>query len=91
VSTLCNLARNGIGVGIVNPFSAADMSGIAELAVRPFRPAIMFRTFLMRPPHRPLTMLAEAFVATLEEARDEELSRFASWGARAKRGGSVRS
>jgi DNA-binding transcriptional LysR family regulator len=74
-ATICNLARSGIGVGIVNPFSAADMIDIADLAVRPFRPAILFRTFLMRPPHRPPTMLADAFVATLAEVRDEELAR----------------
>ncbi len=72
-ATICNLARSGIGVGIVNPFSAADMRGFADLAVRPFRPAIQFRTFLMRPPHRPMTMIAEAFVESLKEARDEEL------------------
>lgn len=67
--TVCNFARAGAGLGIVNPFVLDDVAS-AGLAVRPFAPAIEFKALLLTPPARPPSRLAETFIALLKNARD---------------------
>lgn len=59
--TICNLVRNGVGVGLVNPVSleGLEMSG---LTVRPFRPEVQFRSLLVRPPDATPSRLTDAFL-----------------------------
>jgi len=58
----CTFAASGIGVGIVNPFTAHEYEAAGEVAVRPFCPAVPFYIYLVRPGNRPRSLLCEAFL-----------------------------
>jgi len=59
--TICNLVRNGVGVGLVNPLTleGLDCNGITVI---PFRPRILFRTLQITPPDGRLSQAANMFV-----------------------------
>lgn len=57
----CTFAAEGVGVAIVEPFSASEFPP-EQLAVRPFQPHIPFDLWLMTPSHRPRSLLLEEFV-----------------------------
>lgn len=63
----CAFAAAGAGVTIVEPFSAAGFSE-SEIAVRPFRPRVRFKMWLLFPRHRPRSRLTEAFVTAFTRA-----------------------
>lgn len=63
----CALAAAGLGVAIVEPFSASGFSA-KELAVRPFKPTVMFTMWFMVPSARPRSRLLEAFMSLLLDA-----------------------
>jgi DNA-binding transcriptional LysR family regulator len=71
-ATVCALALEGIGVGIVNP-AAAD--GFAErgLLFRPFEPEVYFESYLLFRPDAQKTQLVKSFVADLLNARKIKL------------------
>lgn len=75
--TVCNLVRHRVGIGLVNPFSL-DGLDLAGLVTRPFKPAVQFRSLLVRPSDAPASRLIDAFVGFATEARDTfaNLSRF---------------
>jgi len=64
-ATICNLARSGSGLGLVNPFAliGLDRSG---LTVLPFKPSVKFRTLLITPPSGLVSQAAQAFIAMAE-------------------------
>jgi DNA-binding transcriptional LysR family regulator len=66
-AVLCRLVGRGRGVGIVDPFSAADFAETGGI-VRPFRPTILFNTALLYPAHRPRSRLTEEFAALLKDS-----------------------
>lgn len=70
----CTFASEGVGVAIVEPFSASEFSP-EKLAVRPFQPRIPFDLWLMTPSHRPRSLLLEAFIKMFEEAVKAKISR----------------
>jgi DNA-binding transcriptional LysR family regulator len=78
--TICNLVRNGAGIGLVNPFSldGLDLTGMKLL---PFRPSVQFRSLLVFPPNASRSRLRDAF---LEIATSERDSYSKSWIARPK-------
>jgi DNA-binding transcriptional LysR family regulator len=58
-TTICAMVAAGIGVGLVDPLTAGPYEG-RGLSLRPFEPALYFRTLLIRPPNRlPSRILAE--------------------------------
>lgn len=68
-STVCALALEGVGVGIINPTSA---DGFAErgLVFRPFEPAVYFKSILLFRPDTQQARLVKEFIAALYNARD---------------------
>ena len=69
---ICELVERGVGVGIVDPFTAAYYAARGVVAV-PFRPLIRIRIGMLYPTHRPLSRVARAFLAVLRRRRNELL------------------
>lgn len=63
-TTICAMVAAGIGVGLVNPLTAEPFLD-RGLALRPFEPALHFRTLLLSPPHRPPSRIVEDFITEL--------------------------
>jgi DNA-binding transcriptional LysR family regulator len=58
-TTICAMVAAGVGVGLVDPLTAEPYLG-RGMTLRPFEPALYFRTLLIRPPNRlPSRILAE--------------------------------
>jgi DNA-binding transcriptional LysR family regulator len=66
--TICALALQGVGVGLVNP-AAADGYAERGLALRPFEPAIHFSSYLLYRPDAQKARLVKAFTNELLKAR----------------------
>jgi DNA-binding transcriptional LysR family regulator len=71
-SVICELVQRGVGIGIVDPFTAAHYAGRGVVAV-PFRPVIKIRIGVLYPTHRPLSRAARAFLSALRRRRNELL------------------
>jgi DNA-binding transcriptional LysR family regulator len=69
---MCELVQRGVGVSIVDPFTAAYYATRGVVAV-PFRPVIKIRIGLLYPTHRPLSRVARAFLTVLRRRRNELL------------------
>jgi DNA-binding transcriptional LysR family regulator len=67
--TICNLVRNGVGIGLINPFSLDGLDMSALVSVR-FSPAVQFRSLLVKPPHAPQSRLTDAFIRLAKAERD---------------------
>ena len=67
-TTICAMVAAGIGVGLVNPLTAEPYLG-KGLVLRPFEPAVHFRTLLILPPNRPPSRIVQDFIAELEQAK----------------------
>jgi DNA-binding transcriptional LysR family regulator len=67
-ATVCALALEGVGIGLVNPMAT---DGFVErgLRLRPFEPAIYFKAHLLFRPDTQQARLVKAFVAELLRAR----------------------
>jgi DNA-binding transcriptional LysR family regulator len=63
------LASQGAGIGLCNPMAIAD-SMVRGIAVRPFEPAIHFRTLLLRPPGGLSSVIVSNFLSELYQARN---------------------
>jgi DNA-binding transcriptional LysR family regulator len=68
-STVCALALEGVGVGLVNP-AATDGFPERGLVFRPFEPAVYFKSILLFRPDAQQARLVREFVAALLQARD---------------------
>lgn len=71
-ATICELVQRGVGLAIVDPFTAADYASRGVVAV-PFRPAIKMRLGVLYPTHRPLSRVARAFLSVLRRQRNDLL------------------
>lgn len=67
-ATVCALALEGVGIGIVNPM-AADGFTARGLLFRPFEPEVYFKSHLLFRPDMQRAALVRAFVAELLRAR----------------------
>lgn len=67
-TTICAMVAAGIGIGLVNPLTAEPFLG-KGLILRPFEPAVHFRTLLILPPHRPPSRILQDFIAELEQVK----------------------
>ncbi len=63
-STICCLVREGLGVAIVNPFSALSFAGYG-VELRRFSVSVPFRVNIVRPEFRPFTPLVTQFIETI--------------------------
>lgn len=70
-TTICSMVAAGVGVGLVDPLTANLFEG-RGLVLRPFEPALHFRTLLILPPHRPASRIVEEFITGLNEALRED-------------------
>ncbi len=70
--TVCNLALEGVGVGIANAISV-KASGFEQrgITVRPFEPTLSFRALLLTHPTRIRSALADRFLTCLFEVRNQ--------------------
>lgn len=66
-TTICAMVAAGIGVGLVNPLTAEPYVGHG-LVLRPFEPALHFRTLLITPPNRLASRNLDEFVRDLRAA-----------------------
>lgn len=67
--TICALALEGVGVGLINP-AAADGYAQRGLVFRRFRPDVQFRSHLLFRPDTQKAQLVKSFVAELLKFRD---------------------
>ncbi|MFY9291588.1 MAG: LysR family transcriptional regulator [Methylorubrum rhodinum] len=65
----CGLVAEGLGVTIVDPVPARELSGL-PIVLRPFRPALAIETMLLLPGARPPGRLTERLVRHLQAERD---------------------
>lgn len=68
--TICALVMQGLGCSILNPVTAADYAE-RGLTVRSFAPEVFFEYMIFTPKLRPVSQVALAFIAMLEQHRDE--------------------
>lgn len=64
-STICALAAEGVGIGVVNPYVAAAFGH--RLAVRPFAPHCLGEVVLSLSPHAALSKRMDRLIALLRE------------------------
>lgn len=70
-ATICQLAMEGVGIGLTNSLTyVSDRFEPHELVAKPFEPAIAFRSLLILPPHRARSRLVDELVDFLELERD---------------------
>ncbi|MDU3303163.1 MAG: LysR family transcriptional regulator, partial [Enterobacter ludwigii] len=63
-ASICAMVRAGVGVSVVNPLTALDYAG-RDIVIRPFSLSVPFTVSLIRPLHRPVSALVEAFTEHL--------------------------
>lgn len=74
-ATVCQLALEGVGIGLTNSLTFVSGSYDAlGLVARPFRPRIAFRSLMILPPHRARSRLIDELVALLCRERDGLMS-----------------
>jgi DNA-binding transcriptional LysR family regulator len=78
-ATVCALALEGVGIGLVNP-GAAEGYPERGLILRPFEPEVYFRTFLLFRPDTQKSLLVKHLVAALLDARSRAAPRTAAAG-----------
>ncbi|ESZ46904.1 LysR substrate-binding domain-containing protein [Mesorhizobium sp. M0179] len=66
-TTICAMVAAGVGVGLVDPLTAQPYEG-RGLTLRPFEPALYFRTLLIRPPNRLPSRIIAEFLENLRAA-----------------------
>lgn len=67
--TICALALEGVGMGLINP-AAADGYAERGLVFRPFKPDVQFKSYLLFRPDAQKARLVKSFVAELLLFRD---------------------
>jgi DNA-binding transcriptional LysR family regulator len=72
-ATVCAMVALGLGVSIINPFTAYDCANL-DIAIRPLHPAPLFETRLLTPTSPPPSRVARAFITLLTEERDRVLA-----------------
>ncbi|EKT54448.1 LysR family transcriptional regulator [Providencia burhodogranariea] len=69
-SSICAMALKGIGISIVNPITALDFhqQSSGKLVIRPLSFSIPFTVSLIKPIHRPSSLLSDIFAKYLQGA-----------------------
>ena len=63
-ASICAMVRAGAGIAVVNPLTALDYAA-SGIVLRRFSVSVPFTVSLIRPLHRPVSALVEAFSAHL--------------------------
>jgi len=71
--TICNLVAAGVGVGIIDPFTALEIDD-PRITIRPFRPHLPYEIAIAYSPVMPPSRLAKDFIAMVECAVATEFS-----------------
>lgn len=66
-STICMLALNGVGIGIVSPFVVPDMQRLG-LVVKEFRPRVPVELAILTPKDAPASRLSSEFIELLRHS-----------------------
>jgi DNA-binding transcriptional LysR family regulator len=66
-ATVCALALEGVGAGIVNPLIASDFVG-RGLVIKPFEPTVFFDIYVLYPLPSPASRLALEFESEVRQA-----------------------
>lgn len=74
-ATCCEMVKLGLGVTLAHPLVATDYVG-QGIKVLPFSPSVNYPNFLLYPPHRAVSQLAEEFAALLRDQFELEIT---SW------------
>lgn len=72
-STIANMVSKGLGVGLIDPFTAFDFREDPGLRVIPFEPAVSLRLGMLYPVHRSTSRLAREFISSLKASRRDVL------------------
>lgn len=72
-SGVCELVRLGMGVGMIDQFTAYDFAG-KGVVFRRFEPSITFHVGILYPKHQPLSRSASEFVTVLRSKRAKVLA-----------------
>lgn len=71
-ATVCQLASEGVGLGLTNSLTyLSDGFEARGLIARPFEPRIAFRSLMILPPHRARSKLLDELVVLLDAERDQ--------------------
>ncbi|CAK9884322.1 MAG: Octopine catabolism/uptake operon regulatory protein OccR [Candidatus Erwinia impunctatus] len=65
-ASVCAMVRAGVGISIVNPLSALDYAGNG-VVVRRFSVDVPFTVTMIKPCHRPVSALADAFITHVQK------------------------
>ncbi|MCK1732322.1 LysR substrate-binding domain-containing protein [Bradyrhizobium sp. 142] len=69
-AVIASMIAQGIGIGFIDPFTAADFRDKGVVALR-FEPKIEFHVGILHPTHRPMSRVAREFLAVLRACRNE--------------------
>ncbi|MDX2142475.1 MAG: LysR substrate-binding domain-containing protein [Rhodospirillaceae bacterium] len=72
-ATICALALEGIGVGLVNP-AAAEGFGARGLLFRPFEPEVYFKSYMLFRPDAQKARIVKRLIGDLLDAREIKIS-----------------
>jgi len=72
-ATVQTLVANGVGIGLVNPYTLEDRDA-SRLVIRNFEPGIFARTLLIYPPDRQRSRLVSEMIDVLTECRNTPLN-----------------
>lgn len=61
----CALVAAGVGISIVDPFTASEYGNTRQLVVKPFRPSVRYQFRLLFPRFREQSLVTQAFVEVL--------------------------
>jgi DNA-binding transcriptional LysR family regulator len=75
MAVVANLVSQGVGIGFVDPFTAADYFDRNIVPLR-FEPAVEMRIGMLHPTHRPLTRIASEFAGLLRSCKRSVLANF---------------
>ncbi|MDO9523975.1 MAG: LysR substrate-binding domain-containing protein [Gemmobacter sp.] len=71
---ICTLVQRGMGIGLVDMFTAHDFHG-KSLVFRRFEPDMVFHVGILYPRHQPISRTASGFVAALRARRNRVLAK----------------
>ena len=80
-ATALALVRNGLGIGLIDPFTAVKLSD-SSVRLIPFTPRIPFHLAMLTPHGRSKSPAVQAFLTLLCQTRDAALARVAEIVAR---------
>jgi DNA-binding transcriptional LysR family regulator len=74
IAVVAKLVAEGLGVGLIDPFTYADFEGRGIVPIR-FEPPVVLRLGLIYPALRPLSRIAREFLPMLRRSRRDLLAR----------------